>query len=56
MKISIDANGALAKHARYCFDHRKLLVYDGSRYFVTELVQRGAGREARLILELDGPK
>ncbi|HFG1581807.1 TPA: hypothetical protein ACGFXK_003180 [Vibrio cholerae] len=56
MKISIDANGALAKHARYCFDNRKLLVYDGSRYFVTHLVQKGIGRGARLWLDLDGPK
>lgn len=53
--ISIDARSGLARHAAHCFEQKKILCYEGHRYFVKKCTLKGAGRGARVWLELETP-
>ncbi|CAM3773530.1 hypothetical protein VIVU109783_02270 [Vibrio vulnificus] len=54
-RVSIDARSKLAEHAIHCFQHKKILCYEGYRYFVKKCEIKGAGRATRLWLELEAP-
>lgn len=54
-QIGVEAQSGLAHQVAYCHDNRKLLVYEGTRYFVTNVELKGDGRAARLIVTLETP-